>query len=151
MKIFIFLLLPLITFGQTKEELRTADTLYPIKVFAGETELICFKKYQADRVYRDWQLLLNCNKAIGGKDSLITSLKTETQNLGELDQTNRALIDIQSRKIDLYESIIKEKNTQLTLAKREGLINQLSNKNKIWNVVAISVLTGLVTGYAIAK
>lgn len=150
-KLLLLMLISFNLYGQSTEQLNTTDTLYPIKVYAGEQELICFKKKQANMIYRDWQLLLNCNRAISGKDSLINSLKTENTVLQDLDLNNRSEIELKDKKLSLYEAIIKENRTQLTLSKRENIINQLSSKNKIWNIAAISLLSGLVVGYAIAK
>lgn len=133
------------------QEITSADSLYPIKVFAGDKELTCFEREQAQKIFAEWQTLQSCNKAIKGKDSLITSLKTEISLFDESEKFNSGIISSQYNKLVLMEGIIQEKNKQLTLAKREGIVSSLSNKRSVWNAIGLSAIGGLAIGLLIKK
>ena len=133
------------------QEITSADSLYPIKVFAGDKELTCFEREQAMKIFAEWQTLQSCNKAIKGKDSLITSLKTEIGLFEDSEKYNSGIIASQYNKMVLLEGIIQEKNKQLTLAKREGIVSSLSNKRNVWNAIGLSAIGGLAIGLIIKK
>lgn len=150
-KIYALVLISFFTISTNAQMITSADSLYPIKVFAGDKELTCFEKEQAMKIFAEWQTLQNCNKSIKGKDSLITSLKTEISLLDDSEKLNSGIIASQYNKIILMEGIIQEKNKQLTLAKRDGIVSSLSNKRSVWNAIGLSAIGGLAIGLILKK
>lgn len=152
MKILLYtlILIPSLGFSQV-QELSSADTTYPVKIFLKDDELFCFKKAQAQRIYYDYNKLLGYKEQVANKDSMITSLNSEVKILNDVKLIDEKLIEVQKNKLSLYEDIIKEKNRQIGLSNRENMISKLEHKSHLWNGVAIAGGLGLIIGFIIGS
>lgn len=151
MKTILLILLPVLLKASITDTIPKMDTIYPIKVEINQNELICFSSKQGQAIFHTWQQLQSCKKVIEGKDSLITSVGKENSKLVEIAQNERVVSEAQKRKADLYYAIIEEKDKQLNLSKREGVINSLSNKGNIVHTAIFCTLAGFLLGWAIVN
>lgn len=131
--------------------LKAQDTVYPVKLRFNNFDLNCFKPEQSEKIYKTYLLWENCKANSEIKDSNIVSLKKQADISNELLETNKGIITALSRKGELYESIIKEKDNQLKLKDREGLIKELKAKKPNYALEIFAFLAGGLLGYAITK